>query len=340
MIPPALARKAQPAIAAARHGFGVAGGAVRAHWRRSPMTRYLTQRLGQALLVLWVTITLSFILTKLSPGDPFTSERDIPRLARENLEAAYGLDQPAIVQYFQYLGNLVQFDLGPSFVQSRSVNEIVAQHLPVSLELGALALLVALVLGVPTGILAALRANRPADYASMGVAMVGLCLPTFVIGPCLALVFGVWLGWLNPAGWFGSADRVLPVISLSLPYAAILARVTRGGMLEVLKQNFLVTARAKGLSAWTILWKHTLRGGLIPTISVLGPLMAGLLTGSFVIETVFQIPGMGRYFVQSVFNRDYTLILGTVILYSTLITLANLVVDIVVGIMDPRVRVK
>ncbi|MGF1451652.1 MAG: ABC transporter permease [Opitutales bacterium] len=320
--------------------LGRAWSAGRRFYRNSPLTRYLLRRFGQSLIVLWVAVTLTFVLVKSSPGDPFAGERNVPEHVRERLEEAYGLDRPPLEQYFHYLGNLLQGDLGPSYRETRTVNEILADHLPVSLELGAWSLLVAVCLGVPAGTLAALRSNSPTDYATMGAAMVGLCLPTFVIGPSLALIFGVWLGWLPVTGWFEPASRILPAISLGLVYAAILARVTRGGMLEVLRQNYLTTARAKGLPPWTILWKHTLRGGLLPTVSVLGPVLAGILSGSFVIETVFQIPGMGRYFVQSVFNRDYLLILGTVILYSSLITAANLTVDIVIGLLDPRVRTK
>ncbi len=313
-------------------------GAVRGWFERHPLARYLAKRLGQSVVVLWVVITLTFMLVKLSPGDPFSRERALPPSVRQQLEAAYRLDAPPVMQYFYYLGDLVQGNLGPSTAQSRSVNEILADHLPVSFELGGYALLIAVCFGVPAGVIAALKANQRTDYAIMSVAVLGLCLPTFVLGPLLALVFGVWLGWLPPAFWYEGASRVLPALSLGLVYGAVLARVTRGGMLEVLKQNYLVTARAKGLAPWTILWKHALRGGLLPTVSVLGPVFAGLISGSFVIETVFQIPGMGSFFVESVFNRDTTLILGTVIVYAVLITLANLAADVAIGLLDPRVR--
>jgi oligopeptide transport system permease protein len=302
------------------------------------MLKYLAKRFGQSLVVLFVVITITFFLVRLAPGDPFSGERAMDPYIKRQLMAHYGLDRPAVAQYFTYLGHLVQGDLGPSYINPRTVNEIIADSFPVSAQLGGIALLVALGIGVPAGIVASLHRNTWIDYAAMSFSMMGICMPTFVMGPILALVFAVWLQWFPVALWIGADSWVLPSFALGLVYAAVFARVTRGGMLEVLHQNYLLTARAKGLSRWTILWKHSLRGGLLPLVSVMGPSVAGIISGSFIIEMVFQLPGMGRQFVQSNFNRDYSLILGTVILYSTLITLANLWVDVMQAWMDPRVR--
>ena len=230
-------------------------------------------------------------------------------------------------------------DFGPSFKYSnRTVNEIIAQKLPVSLELGGLALLVAILVGVPLGILAAVRRNTGLDYLASSVGMLGICVPTFVLGPLLVLFFAIHLGWINASGWYEWSDRVLPALTLGFVYAAYLMRLTRGGMLEVLNQDYIRTARAKGASEMRIVLRHALRGGLLPVVSFLGPAIAGVLTGSFVIETIFQIPGLGREFVNSAFNRDYTLVLGTVILYASLIVLCNLVVDVVQVWLNPRLK--
>jgi len=302
------------------------------------MLKYLLRRLGQSLLVLFLVVTITFFMVRFAKGDPFSAERDMEDWQTEALRAHYGLDRPLWEQYAAYMGKLLQGDLGPSFVTSRTVNEIIVDSFPVTAQLGLIALGIALGIGVTAGIVAALNRNTWIDYTAMSLSMIGICMPTFVMGPVLALVFAVWLRWFPVSLWIGADSWVLPSFALGLVYAAVFARVTRGGMLEVLNQNYLLTARAKGLPRWTILWKHSLRGGLLPLISVLGPSVAGIISGSFVIETVFQIPGLGRQFVQSSINRDYSLILGTVILYSTLITLANLWVDVMLAWMDPRVR--
>jgi len=255
------------------------------------------------------------------------------------LEAHYGLDQPLWRQYLTYLGKVGRGDLGPSFkYANRTVNEIIGQKLPVSLELGAWALLVALGVGVPLGVLAAVRRNTWVDYGCSAVGMVGICVPVFVGGPLLALFFGIHLRWLNVSGWYEPLDRVLPACTLGLAYAAYLMRLTRGGMLEVLSQDYIRTARAKGASEARVVLVHALRGGLLPVVTFLGPAIAGILTGSFVIETIFQIPGLGREFVNSAFNRDYTLVLGTVILYASLIVLLNLVADLAQVWLNPRLK--
>lgn len=302
------------------------------------MFKFIAIRMGQSALVLFVIITVTFFMVRLAPGDPFSAERKMPEHIKERLMEHYGLNEPAGVQYLNYLGQLAQGDLGPSFTETRSVNRILASTFPVSLELGGWALLIALGIGLPVGIVAAIYRNTLADYIPMSVAMLGICLPTFVLGPVLALIFGVWLGWFNVSGWYTAADRVLPALTIGFVYAAVIARISRGGMLEILSQDFIRTAKAKGVPFVRIIFFHTLKGGLLPVLSFLGPALAGIISGSFVVETIFQIPGMGREFVQSAFDRDYTLVLGTVIVYATLITLANLLVDIVQVILNPRLR--
>jgi oligopeptide transport system permease protein len=302
------------------------------------MFKFIAKRIAQSVVVLFIIVTVTFFMVRFAPGDPFSAERKMPEHIKQRLMAHYGLDQPLLVQYGNYLGQLVKGDLGPSFTQTRSVNQILAASFPVSLELGSWALLIALGIGLPVGILAAVFRNTLADYVPMAFAMIGICLPTFVLGPILALVFGVWLGWFNVSGWFVPTDRVLPALTIGLVYAAVIARITRGGMLEILSQDFIRTAVAKGVPFKRVIVFHTLKGGLLPVVSFLGPALAGIISGSFVVETIFQIPGMGREFVSSAFNRDYTLVLGTVILYAVLITLANLLVDVVQVVLNPRLR--
>ena len=302
------------------------------------MFKFISKRLAQSVIVIFTIITVTFFMVRFAPGDPFSAERKMPEHIKERLMDHYGLNDPILVQYGNYLGGLLQGDLGPSFTETRSVNQIIASTFPVSLELGGWALLIALGIGLPVGIVAAVFRNTMADYIPMSMAMVGICLPTFVLGPILALIFGVWLGWFNVSGWFIPADRVLPAFTIGLVYAALIARISRGGMLEMLSQDFIRTAQAKGVPYGRIILFHTLKGGLLPVISFLGPALAGIISGSFVVETIFQIPGMGREFVSSAFDRDYTLVLGTVIVYAVLITIANLLVDVVQVILNPRLR--
>lgn len=303
------------------------------------MFRFIARRLLETIPVLLVIITATFFMIRFVPGGPFTAEKAVTPEILRNLEAHYGLDQPLHRQYFSYLGDLMRGDLGPSFkYANRTVNEIIFDKLPVSLELGAWSLLVALCLGLPLGTIAAIKRNSFLDYLCSGFGMVGICIPTFVMGPLLALLFGIHLQWVNVSGWYGPADRILPALTLGFVYAAYVARLTRGGMLEVLNQDFIRTARSKGASEFRVIFRHALRGGLLPIVSFLGPAIAGILTGSFVIETIFQIPGLGREFVQSAFNRDYTLVLGTVILYATLIIFLNLVVDVVQVWLNPKLK--
>jgi oligopeptide transport system permease protein len=303
------------------------------------MLRFVVRRLLQVIPVLFVIITATFFMVRFVPGGPFTAEKAIPPEILKNLEAHYGLDQPLWRQYLTYLGSIARGDLGPSFkYPNRTVNEIIGDKLPVSLELGGLALAIALALGLTLGVLAAVRRNSWLDYLASSVGLLGICVPTFVLGPLLVLYFGIHLGWVNASGWYGPADRVLPALTLGFVYAAYIMRLTRGGMLEVLNQDFIRTARAKGASETRIVFRHALRGGLLPVVAFLGPGIAGILTGSFVIETIFQIPGLGREFVNSAFNRDYTLVLGTVILYASLIVGCNLVVDVVQVWLNPRLK--
>ena len=304
------------------------------------MIRLILRRLLQGIPVLLIVITVTFFLVRAAPGGPFDAERALPAEVIKNLEASYRLDAPVYQQYFDYLGNLIQGDFGPSFrYPGRSVTELIATGLPITFELAVYAILIALAIGIAAGLLAAVRPNTFQDYIPMSLAMTGICMPSFLLGPVLVLIFGIWLGWLPVSGWgYSPGDKILPAITLGSTYAAYIARLTRGGMLEVLSQDFIRTARAKGLSMSQVLLRHGLRGGLAPVVAFLGPAVAGLLTGSFVVETIFQIPGLGRFYVQAAFNRDYTMILGTTILLSCLIILLNIIADIIASWMNPRLR--
>lgn len=309
------------------------------HLLFSIMLHFIARRLLETIPVLFVIITATFFMIRFVPGGPFTAEKAVTPEVLRNLEAHYGLNQPLHRQYFDYLGSLLQGDLGPSFkYPNRTVNEIIADKLPTSLELGGWSLLVALGLGLPLGVLAAVKRNTWIDYLASSSAMIGICVPTFVLGPLLVLLFGIQLRWVNASGWYEPVDRILPSLVLGFFYSAYIARLTRGGMLDVLHQDYIRTARAKGASEARVVFKHALRGGILPVVSFLGPAIAGILTGSFVIETIFQIPGLGREFVNSAFNRDYTLVLGTVILYAALVIALNLVVDVVQVWLNPKLK--
>ncbi len=305
------------------------------------MLRFITSRFLQSLLALFLVITATFFMVRFVPGGPFTAEKAVTPEILRNLEAHYGLNKPLWRQYLDYLGSLARGDLGPSFkYPNRTVNEILGDKLPVSAELGAESLAVALVLGIGLGTVAAIRRNTWIDYVASGFGMTGISIPTFVVGPLLVLALAIHAGWFNASGWYTPADRVLPCLVLGLAYAAPISRLTRGGLLEILHQDFIRTARAKGASEFRVVTRHALRGGLLPVVSFLGPATAGILTGSFVIETIFQVPGVGREFVNSAFNRDYTLVLGTVILYAALIMALNLAVDVAQAWMNPKVRLE
>ncbi len=304
------------------------------------MARYVLRRLLWMPLVLWVLITASFFMMRAAPGGPFSGERSLPPEIEANLRAKYDLDKPVLIQYLRYLGDLARFDLGPSYKhKTRTVNEILAQHLPASALLGTVSVLLALLIGLAAGIIAGVRRNSMFDYGSMTIAMIGLAVPTFVIGPLLVLLFSLYLGWFPVTGWGNfPRDLILPAITLSLPFASRIARLTRAGMLEIINQDYIRTARAKGLRETVVVLRHALKGAMLPVVSFLGPAMAQVLTGSLVVEKIFGVPGIGREFVESAFNRDYTLVSGTVILYGTLLIGFNLVVDILYGFLDPRIR--
>jgi oligopeptide transport system permease protein len=303
--------------------------------------RYALKRLAGVFPTLFIIITLSFFIIRIAPGGPFDEEQTLPPEIKANLEAAYGLDRPLYEQYLRYLAGLVQGDFGPSFkFKDFSVTELIAQGLPISLMLGLSAVLLALLVGIPLGAMAALRHNSGTDYSIMGFAVLGIALPSFVTGPLFALVFGLYLRWLPVAGWETGQLRylVLPVITLALPVIAYIARLTRGSLLEVLRSNFVRTARAKGLSETQVLLRHALRPALLPVVSYLGPATAFVVTGSLVVETVFGLPGSGRYLVQGAINRDYTLVMGMIVVYGSLTLLCNLIADLLYGWLDPRVR--
>lgn len=305
------------------------------------MLRLFIRRLLEAIPTLLILIALTFFMMRMAPGGPFDSEKRLAPEVEANLRAAYHLDEPLYLQFGRYLGNLAQGDFGPSFqYRDRTVTELIAGGFPVSLRLGAFAMLLALFGGVTLGSIAALRQNRPTDYATMALAMTGISVPNFVMAPLLVLIFAVYLGWL-PAGGLGDAGwrhLLLPVITLALTQVAYIARLTRGSMIEILRSNYIRTARAQGLSTPTILLRHALKPALVPVVSYLGPATAGLITGSVVIETIFGLPGLGRYFVQGALNRDYTLVLGIVVFYGALIILFNFLVDLAYGWLDPRSR--
>jgi len=304
------------------------------------MLRFAMSRILQAIPVLLVVITVTFFLIRLAPGGPFDADKPVIPAVKRALEAKYNLDLPVYQQYFNYMGDLLQGDLGPSFkYPGWAVQDLIASGLPVTAELGFYALLIAMLFGVSAGVFAALKPNSLQDYLPMSAAMIGLCMPTFLLGPLLVLIFSIQLDWLPVSGWGDlPGDKILPSITLGAAYAAYLARLTRGSMLEVLSQDYIRTARAKGLSEPVVIVKHAMRAGLIPVVAYLGPAFAGLLSGSFVVETIFQIPGLGRFYVQAAFNRDYTMILGTTIFLSALIVAFNLLSDLIANWMNPQLR--
>lgn len=305
------------------------------------MTKFILRRIAISIPVIFLVATTTFFIMRLAPGGPFMSERAIPPEILANLQAKYGLDQPLWVQYGRYLQNLVQFDLGPSYkYPERTVNEVIAEGFPVSLQLGLSALAFALFLGIPGGILAAFKHGGIIDRLTMSVIVVGISVPTFVLGPLFVFVFALTLYWFPPALWGTWDQMVLPAVTLGLPYSVYIARLTRAEMLEVLSQDYIRTARAKGASEFRILWKHALNGALLPVVSFLGPAVADITTGSIVVEKIFAIPGLGRYFVEAAFSRDYTMVLGTVVFYATLLIVANLVVDLMYRFLDPRIEYK
>ena len=306
------------------------------------MIRFAAVRLLQAIPVLFGVITITFILIHSAPGGPFSADKAVPPEVLIALEEKYDLNLPLWQQYFRYLEDLISGDFGPSFkYPGRTVSELIASAFPTTAELALYSMIVAIVIGLFAGIVAAMRPNSVQDYAPMSLAMIGICMPSFLLGPLLVLIFGIYLEWLPISGWNSlPGDKILPAITLGTGYAAYIARLTRGGMLDILSQDYIRTARAKGLSEIVIVCKHGLRGGLIPVVAFLGPAFAGMLGGSFVVETIFNIPGLGRFYVQAAFNRDYTMILGTTIFFAVLIVSFNLISDILAMWMDPKLRQK
>jgi len=306
----------------------------------SDLWRFAASRLLGLIPTLLMLVTIAFFLIRVAPGGPFDGEKVLPDEIRINLEAKYHLDEPLLQQYFRYLGQIITLDFGPSFqYKDWSVNELIALGFPVSLTIGGLAMLLAFFVGCAVGIFAALRQNTAADYGIMGLAMVGVSIPNFVIAPFLILGLAVYLGWLPAGGWeWQISHMVLPVITLALPVIAYIARLMRGSMIEVLHSNYIRTARAKGLPEYLIVLRHALKPALLPVISFMGPATAGLITGSVVIERIYSIPGLGSYFVQGALNRDYTLVMGVVIFYGFVIVLLNFVVDLLYAWLNPKIR--
>lgn len=304
------------------------------------MIRLILSRLGQGIITLFVLVTLTFFLVRAMPGSPYTDEKKIPEHTLKRMKAYTGLDQPVPVQYARYLKNVILHqDLGDLIRRDGvKVSEIIGESFPVSLGLGVLSIGIALTIGIPAGVIAAVRKNTAVDFSCLAAAMLGICLPSFVIGPLLAVTAGLGLKSLNVAGWSSPSDWILPAITLGLINAAYLARLARGGMLDVLSQDYIRTARAKGAAPSRIVIRHALRGGLIPAVAFIGPAFAGMISGSFVIETIFQIPGMGQHFVNAATDREFFLIQGLVLFYGFLIVGANLLADLVQIALNPRLR--
>jgi ABC-type dipeptide/oligopeptide/nickel transport system permease component len=304
------------------------------------MLRFVVRRLLWLVPVLFFISVITFSLAHAVPGGPFQREHALPPEIIANLTKYYGLDQPVWKQYVRYMSDVVlRFDFGPTYAsRGRRVNDIFADHLPVSAQLGLVALLFALCIGVPLGILSALRQNTLWDYMAMAVAVFGISVPSIVLGPLLILVFALTLKWLPVAGWGSPAQVLLPALALGLNQSAIIARLTRASMLQVVREDYIRTARAKGLAERVVMVQHALKNAFIPVATILGPVFAFLVTGTFVVEQIFAIPGMGRYFVVSINNRDYPVVMGTILLYALVLVLANLAVDITYAFLDPRIR--
>lgn len=309
------------------------------------MTKFIIRRFLGIFPTLFIIISISFFLIRLAPGGPFSTEKAIPKPILANIEAKFHMDEPLVMQYGRYLFSVLQGDLGPSFrYADHDVNYFIANSFPISIFLGGISIIVALILGISTGIISALKQNSWMDYASMGLAVIGISIPLFVVGPIMMYVFAMKLHWLPTSGWItgrnGYITLIMPVATLCLPFYAYFARISRASIIEVLRSDYIRTARAKGLSGPVIVVKHVLKGAMLPVVSFLGPALAGILTGSVVIESIFRIPGLGKFFVQSAFNRDYTMIMGTVIVYAVMLVVLNFIVDIVYSYLDPRIAYK
>ncbi|MCL2719758.1 MAG: ABC transporter permease subunit [Treponema sp.] len=309
------------------------------------MGQFVFKRFLSIIPTMFIIITIGFFIIRLAPGGPFAREKAVPQAILENLMAKYHMDEPLIKQYLRFMGGVLQGDLGPSFTNKDfTVNELIAFSLPNSIILGLASLVLSLIFGITAGIISALKQNKLADYTVMSLAVTGISIPTFVIGPVLMLIFAVSLNWLPTSGWIdgrhGIKTMIMPVITLALPQFAYIARLMRASMLETLRSDFVRTALAKGLSMPVIIFKHVLKGACLPVVSYLGPAMALVITGSVVVEKIFAIPGLGMHFVRSAINRDYTMIMGTVIVYSLILVILNFIVDIIYGFLDPRISYK
>lgn len=304
------------------------------------MLNYLGKRLLNSIIVLWIVMTVTFLLMHAIPGGPFTAEKNLPPAVQANIEARYKLNDPLTTQYMDYVENILHGDLGPSFKYvGRSVNDIIGESFPVSFELGMEAILISLLLGIPAGVLAAYRRNNWQDRTVNLLTTIGIAVPGFVLAALMVEIFAMKLGLLPAAMWIDWKSRILPAFALAAMPMAFITRLTRSIMLEVLGQDYIKTAKAKGLGTTYILFKHALPNALIPVVTYIGPMVASILTGSFVIETIFAIPGLGSYFVTSIYNRDYTVILGVTIFYSAIIILMNMLVDIIYPMLDPRINI-
>lgn len=305
------------------------------------MLVYTLKRTAMAILTLWVIITVTFFLMQAVPGDPFTGEKRISEEIMEKMEAKYGLDQPMIVQYGKYLQNFLKLDLGESmFYKNRSVKQILADGFPVSGSIGLFAITIGAALGITFGIIAALNRGKTLDFMVIILAVVGVSVPGFVFAALFQYLFGVKLKWLPVARWGEAKHYIMPVLALGLSYIAYIARMMRTSMLDVLSQDYIRTAKAKGLSSTTVTWKHTIRNAILPIVTILGVSIAGIVTGSLVIENVFAVPGIAKHFVQSITQNDYPLIMGTTVFYAALLIVMMYIIDIVYGIIDPRIRLE
>ena len=302
------------------------------------MLRLIVGRLFTGIVVLLCVATFAFFMLRAAPGGPFDDERRLQPEIQRNIEARYNLDDPLIVQYGRYMSGMMSGDLGHSMKRPESVNEIIAASFPNSVKLGVLSLMFAILFGVVFGVVAATRHNTWTDHALMAVALFGISIPAFVLGPILIMIFSLQLGWLPPARFEGVVSMILPAATLGMIYMGVVARLARSGLLETLRQDYIRTARAKGLSERVVVWKHAVRLGLMPVVTYLGPAMAALITGSFVVELIFQIPGLGWYFIASISDRDYPVLTGVLVFYAIFLVAMNLVVDILYGYLDPRIR--
>ena len=309
------------------------------------MGRFIFRRILGLIPTMFLIITLSFFLIRLAPGGPFSSEKKVTPEVMQNLLKKYHMDEPLFKQYLRYMGDVLRGELGPSFKnKDYSVNELIAVSLPNSLILGVTSLALALLFGIAVGVVSALTQNSAADYTAMSAAVIGISVPLFVVGPVFMLVFAMKLQWLPTSGWItgraGLKTLIMPAVTLAFPYFAYIARLSRASILEILRSDYIRTARAKGLKQSAVIWRHVLKGALLPVVSYLGPAFAGIVTGSVVVEQIFLVPGLGNFFVKSALNRDYTLIMGTVIVYSFILIVMNLIVDIIYGLLDPRISYK